>query len=78
MQDLYTSEIGIDAEIEYRRRQLSTLRRSSPLERAPRKTLRVTLAEALAHIALHLDSRSIGAVSAQHTAPTGQSHGRPA
>ena len=78
MQDLYTSEIGIEAQIEYRRRQLSTLRRSSPLDRAPRKTLRVTIAEALAHLALHLDGRAIGTVSALHTPPAGHGHGRAA
>ena len=78
MQDLYTSEIGIEAELEYRRRQSAILRRSSPVDLPPRKPLRVTLAEALAHLALHLDSRAIGAVSAQHTPHAGQGHGRPA
>jgi len=67
MQDLYTSEIGIAAELEYRRRHFTSLHRSSPLEPTPRKSLRATLAEALAHLALHLDGRSIGAVAASHT-----------
>lgn len=78
MQDPYTSEIGIEAEIDYRRRHMSTLRRSSPLARSPRKPLRVTIAEALAHVALHLDGRAIGTVSAQHTPPAGHGHGRAA
>ena len=78
MHDLYTSEIGIAAELEYRRRQSATLRRSSPVDPLPRKTLRVTLAEAFAHLALHLDDRSISAVSAQHSPSSGHGHGRAA
>lgn len=76
MQDLYASEIGIEAELDYRHRQLSTFRRSSPVDPPPRKTLRVTIAEALAHLALHLDGRAIGKVAAQHTLPTGRGRGR--
>jgi hypothetical protein len=66
MQDLYATEIGIEAELEYRRRQFSTLRRSS-LEPPPRKTFRVIVAEALAHLALHLDGSAIGSVTDRHT-----------
>jgi hypothetical protein len=77
MNDLYTSEIGIAAELDYRRRQSAALRRSSPVL-PTRKPLRVTIAEALAHLALHLDSRSIGAVSAQHSPASGHGHGRAA
>ena len=77
MQDPYTSEIGIEAELEYRRRQSATLQRASPVDLPPRKTFRVTIAEGFAHLALHLDSRSIGTVSAQHSPSSGHGHGRP-
>ena len=78
MQDLYTTELGINAELEYRRRHLAALLRSSPLEPLPRKGFRVSLAEILAHLALHRDGRAIGTVSAQHTPPAGHGHGRAA
>ena len=80
MHDLYASEIGIEAELDYRRCQSATLRISSPLDLPPRRAVRATIAEALAHLALHLDGRAIGTVSAQHTPPAGQGHGhgRPA
>jgi len=78
MQDLYTTDLGIKAELDYRRRHLATLRRSSPVDLPPRKSLRVSVAEALAHLALHLDGLSIGSVAAQHTPPSGRSQGRPA
>ena len=78
MQDLYTSEIGVHAELEYRRRQLATLRRSSPLAVEPRKSFRVAVAEILAHVALHLDGRAVGSVAAQHAQPSGHGHGRAA
>ena len=67
MPDLYATAIGIEAELEYRRRQFSTLRRSSPLEPPPRRTFRVIIAEALAHLALHLDGSAIGSVTHRHT-----------
>jgi hypothetical protein len=78
MQDLYATELGISAELEHRRRHLATLRRASPLDPLPRKGFRVSLAEILAHLALHLDGHAIGEVAAQHTPPAGHGHGRPA
>jgi hypothetical protein len=78
MQDLYTTELGINAELEYRRRRLAALLRSSPLAPMPRKGFRVSVAEILAHLALHLGGRAIGEVAAQHTQPAGHGHGRAA
>jgi hypothetical protein len=66
MQDLYSNQITLEAELEYRRRHLASLRRSVPVHSAPRRRLRGVLAELLAHLALHLDGRSISTVSARH------------
>ena len=78
MQDLHSSQIGLEAELEYRRRLLASLRRASPVVPQPRTRLRGRLAEILAHLALHLDGSAIGEVEAQHTPSAGHGHGRPA
>jgi hypothetical protein len=79
MHDPHSSEIVVQAEIQYRRRLLTSLRRASPvLEPQARLGLRAVVAEALAHLALHLDGRSIGAVAEHHAPTAGHSHGRPA
>ena len=78
MQGLYASDIGIHAEIEYRRRQIIALGRPSRLAVAPRRSFRVTLAEILAHVALHLDGRAAGSVAEQHAQPSGHGHARAA
>jgi hypothetical protein len=78
MYDPYSSEIVVQAEIEHRRRLLTSLRGASPLSRQPRLSLRAALAEALAHLALHLDGRSVGTVVEHHAPTTGHTHRRPA
>ena len=77
MQGFPLTQIRAQAEIEYRRRLISTLGRHVSLERSPRTSLRVILAEALAHMALHLDGRSIRSIAPQHAPLHGQGHGRP-
>ena len=74
MQDLHSSQIGLEAELEYRRRLLTSLRRESPAEPHPRPSLRAAVAAGLAHLALHLDGRSIGTVAAEHTQAGHQGH----
>jgi hypothetical protein len=78
MEDFYTSQILAEAETDYRRRLLTSLRRESPIEPPRRPSLRATLAEGLAHLALHLDGHSIAAVAAHHNPRTGQGQGRAA
>jgi hypothetical protein len=74
MQDFYTSQTLAEAELDYRRRLLTSLRREAPIEPPRRATLRATVAEAFAHLALHLDGRSIGSVAAQHAPASNHSH----
>lgn len=66
MLDLHSSQIAFDAEISYRRRLAVSLRHTPQARSAPRMSLRASFAEALAHIALHLDMRSIDTVAARH------------
>jgi hypothetical protein len=67
MQDLYSSQIGVEAEIGYRRRLTVSLRSSQPAGRRPHPSLRAILAAYLAHLALHIDGRSLSTVAARHT-----------
>lgn len=74
MQNFYTSRIIAEAEIDYRRRLVTSLRREAPKEPPRHASLRATVAETLAHLALHIDGRAIGLVAAQHASASNHNH----
>ena len=65
MIDMNSSELLLEAQLADRRRELIATRRSYPAPARRFPDLRAALAGALAHLAFHIDRRSVGAVAAR-------------
>jgi len=61
-----SSDLLLEAQLAERRREMSALSRAAAVPRRHSRDLRRAVAVALAHIALHIDRRSIDAVVAHH------------
>ena len=72
MMDLHSSPFLAEAQLAERRREAAEIRRSAGV-RPEHPQLRTVLADLLAHLAFHLDRRSVGVVVARHPNTAGHS-----
>jgi hypothetical protein len=73
MLDLHSSPLLLEAHLAQRRREVAAFRPGAGLHGRSHPHFRTALADLLAHLAFHLDRRSVGVVVSRHPNTAGHS-----